>query len=51
MKRRYQRMRNAQILALSTALLDVEEERLAGNKGYTVDALEDYLEEMIEAVG
>ena len=40
--------RREKMLKLSEELLSVEEERMAGNKGYTLDELEAYLDQVIE---
>ena len=40
--------RREKMLKLREELLAVEENRLSGNKGYTIDELNTYLEEIIE---
>ena len=42
--------RREKILKLRETLLTVEAERLAGNKEYTVDELEHYLEDMLKGI-
>ena len=42
--------RKEKMLDLREQLLSVEEDRMAGNKGYTIDELDKYLDDIISGV-
>ena len=42
--------RREKMLDLREQLLSVEEDRMAGNKGYTIDELDKYLDDIISGV-